>query len=98
MLISSFHLTIGTLITPSLLFYLKLGLVSEEFPRFVQYLPRCFISFAQSAVNARHQGDEHPNSSVVPENIKLPADSSYGHQNMDRSRHLVTRYLKRTMQ
>ena len=66
MLISSFVLTNGTIITPLLLFYLKLGLVCKKFHRFVQYTPRkCFNNFVQSAVDARCQGDENPNSSVV---------------------------------
>ena len=94
MLISSFHLIIGTIITPLLLFYLKLGLVCEQIYRFVQYNPRkCFNNFVQSAVDARRQGDENPKTSVVAETMKLLANSSYGYQKMDRSRHTVTKYL-----
>ena len=47
----------------------------------------------QSAVNARREGDENPNSSVVAETTKLLANSSYGYQIMDRSRRTVTKYL-----
>ena len=47
----------------------------------------------QSAVDARRQGDENPNSSVVAETMKLLAKSSYAYQIMDRSRHTVTKYL-----
>ena len=47
----------------------------------------------QSAVNARRQGDENPNSSVVTGTLNFLADSSYGYQFMDRSRHTVTKYL-----
>ena len=94
MLISSFVLTNGTIITPLLLFYLKLGPVCRKIQRFVQYTPRkCFNSFLQSAVDARRQGDKNPNSSVVAETMKLLADSFYGYQIMDRSRHTVTKYL-----
>ena len=94
MLISSFFLTNGTIITPLLLFYLKLSLVCKKIHRFVQYTPRkCFNNFVQSAVDARRQGDENPNSSVVAETINLLANSSYGYQIMDRSRHTVTKYL-----
>ena len=94
MLISSFILTNGTIITPLLLFYLQLGVVCIKIHRFVQYTPRkCFGSFVQSAVDARRQGDENPNSSVVAETMKLLANSSYGYQIMDRSRHTVTKYL-----
>ena len=40
MLISSFILTNGTIITPLLLFYMKLGLVCKKTLRFVQYTPK----------------------------------------------------------
>ena len=94
MLISSFALTIGTIITPLLLFYLNLGLVCKKIHRFVQNTPRkCFNNFVQSAVDARRQRDENPISSVVAETMKLLADSSYGYQIMDCSRHTVTKYL-----
>ena len=94
MLISSFHLTNGTIITPLLLFYLKLGIVCKKIHRFVHYTPRkCFNSFVQSAVNARRQGNENQNSSVVAETMKLLANSSYGYQIMDCNRHTVTKYL-----
>ena len=54
MLISSFILTNGTIITPLRLFYLKLGLVCKKIHLFVQYTPRkCFNNFVQSAVDAR---------------------------------------------
>ena len=49
--------------------------------------------FAQSAVDARRQGDENPNSSVVAETMKLLAISSYGYQILDPSRHTVKKYL-----
>ena len=62
--------------------------------RFVEYTPKkCFNSFVLSAVDAKRQGDENPNSSVVAETKKLLANSSYGYQIMDRSRHTVTKYL-----
>ena len=94
MLITSFILTNGTIITPLLLFCLQLGLFCQKIHRFVQYTPRkCFDNFVQSAVDARRQGDENPNSSVVAETMKLLANSSCGYQIMDRSRHTVTKYL-----
>ena len=84
MLISSFTLQNGTLITPLLLFYLQLGLFCIKIHRFVEYTPKkCFKSFVQSAVDARRQGDENANSSVVAETMKLLANSSYGYQIMD---------------
>ena len=54
MMISSFTLQNGTLITPLLLFYLQLGLVCSKIHRFVEYTPKkCFNSFVHSAVDAR---------------------------------------------
>ena len=94
MLISSFHLKDGIIITPLVLHYLHLGLECTKIHRFVQYTPKkCFSSFVQSAVNARRQRDENPNSSVVAETMKFLANSSYGYQIMDRTRHTVTKYL-----
>ena len=94
MLISSFHLKNGTLITPLFLFYLQKGLVCTKISCFVEYTPlACFNSFVQSAVNARLEGDKNSNSTVMAETMKLLANSSYGYQIMDRSRHTVTKYL-----
>ena len=94
MLISSFTLQNGTLITPLLLFYLQLALVYTKIHRLVECTPKKgFNSFVQSAVDARRQGDENPISSVVAETMKLLANSSYGYQIMDRSRHTITKYL-----
>ena len=94
MLKSSFILTNGTIITLLLLFYLQIGLVCKKIHRFVQYTPRkSFGNFVQTAVDARRQRDENPNSSVVAETLKLIAKSFYGYQVMGRSRHTVTKYL-----
>ena len=94
MMISSFTLQNGTLITPLLLLYLQLGLVRTKIHRSVEYTPKkCFNRFVQSPVDARRPGNENPNSSVVTETMNLLANSSYGYQIMDRSRHTVTKYL-----
>ena len=94
MLISSFTIQNGTLITPLLVFRLHFGLVCTKIHRFVEYTPKkCFNSFVQSAVDSRRQGDKNPNSSVVAETMRLLANSSYGYQIMDRSRHTVMKYL-----
>ena len=94
MLISSFKLEIGTVITPLFNFYLELGLQCTKIYRFVEYSPRkCFNNFVQSVVDARREGDENPLSGVVAETIKLLGNSSYGYQIMDRSRHTITKYL-----
>ena len=58
MLISSFHLKIGTILTPLLLYCLHMGLECTKIQNFVQYTPKkCFNSFVQSTINARRQGD-----------------------------------------
>ena len=94
MLILSYLLENGTLITPRLLFNLELRLECKKIYRFVEYIPViCFNKFGQSAVDARREGDKNPNSSVVAETMNLLANSSYGYQIMDRSRHIVTNYL-----
>ena len=73
---------------------LAFGFWMYKVHQFVQYTPKkCFSSFVQSAVIARRQGDENPNSSVVVRTMKLLANSSYGYQIMDPSRHTVTKYL-----
>ena len=94
MLISSYFLENGTLITPLPLFYLDLGLVCKKDYRFVEYIPvKCFNEFVQSAVDARRKEDENPNSTVAAETMKLLANSSYDYQNMDACRHTVTKFL-----
>ena len=94
MLISSFKLTNGTLITPLFNFYLDLGLQCTKIHRFVQYTPRkVFNSFVPSVVDARRAGDENSLSGVVAETMKLLGNSSYGYQIMDRSKHTMTKYL-----
>ena len=94
MLISSFKLENGTIITSLLNFYLRLGLKCTKNYRFVQYTPKkCFNNFVQSVVDARRAGDENSDSSVVAETLKLLGNSSYGYQIMDRSRHTETKYL-----
>ena len=94
MLISIYFLENGTIITPLLLCYLHLGLVCKNIYHFVQYTPlKCFKNFVQYAVNARRERGENPNFSVVAEAMKLLANSSYGHQILDRSRNTVIKYL-----
>ena len=79
MLISSFTLQNETLTTPMLLFYLQLGLVCAKIHRFVEYTPKYYFnSFVHSTVDARRQVDENPNSSVVPETMKLVRLSDQG--------------------
>ena len=54
---------------------------------------KCLYGFVQSRVDARRQGDENPNSSVVAETRKMIANSPYGYQIKDRSRHSAAKYL-----
>ena len=60
MLISSFKLENGTVITPLFNFYLKLGLQCNKIYRFVQYTPqKCFNNFLQSVVDVKREGGEN---------------------------------------
>ena len=94
MLISSFTLRNGNLVTPLLSCYLQpWPIVTKNTALLSIFQKKCFKSFVQSAVNARRQGDEYPNSSVVAETMKLLATSSYVYQIMDRGQHTVTKYL-----
>ena len=94
MLISKFILQNGSLITPLLLVYLKLGLVCTKIHRFVQYTPKkCFNRFVQAAVDASKKGDDNSNSSVVAETMRLLANNFYVYQILDKSRHTVTKYF-----
>ena len=77
MLISIFELINGTIIIPMLVFHLNLGLVCTEMCHLVECTPvKSFNNFVQTAVKARCQGDENPNSSVVAGTMKLLANSS----------------------
>ena len=94
MLIFSFKLKNGSIITPFFNFSKELGLQCTNFYRFVQYFPRkCFNKLVQLIVDAKREGDENPSSGVVAETMKLSGNSSYGYQIMDRSRHTITKYL-----
>ena len=94
MLVSSFKLENGRVITPLFNFYMELGLQCTKAYSFVQYSPHeCFNKFVQSVVDARSEGDENPLSGVVAESMKLLGNSSYGYQIMDRSRHTITKNL-----
>ena len=94
MLISSYRLNNGIVITALFKFYLKLGLLCTKIYRFIEYAPqKCFNGFVQSVVDARREGDEKPDSKVFAETKKLLGNSSYDYQIMDRSQHTETLYL-----
>ena len=94
MLITIFILEKATLITPLLLIYLQLRLVVTKLHSCLDCTrTNCFNSFVQSAVDERRKSDEHPNSSVVAETIKLLTNGSPSYQIVDRSQHTITKYL-----
>ena len=94
MLISSFKLENGSILTLLFIFHMELGLQCTKIYHFVQYLrQKTFNKFVQSVVGARRKGDENPLSGAVAETMKLLGNSSYGNQIMDRSRHTITKYL-----
>ena len=79
MMIPSYFLENGTLITPLLLLSSYLGPVSSKNYRFAEYVPvEFFNKFLQAAVNARRERVENPNSSVVAETRNLLANSTHG--------------------
>ena len=81
MLISSFKLENGSIITELFNLCLELGLHCTKVYCFVQVsILKCFNRFVQSAVGARKEGDEIPLSGVVAETMKLLGNSSYGYQ------------------
>ena len=43
----------------------------------------CFNGFVQSVIDARREGDENSDSSVVAETMEILCNSSYGYQIMD---------------
>ena len=95
MLVSSFKLDRGPIVTPLLLFYLEKRVILRDVFWFLQYTPcRCFQTFVQNVVDARRKGDQNKESTVVAETMKLIGNSSYGYQIMDRSRHINTKYVK----
>ena len=60
----------------------------------MEHIPvKRFNNFVQSAADARRERDENSNSIVVAETMKVLANSSYGFQFTDRSRHTVTKFL-----
>ena len=91
--ISSLHLTNETPINLLLLYYMELGLVCKKILDSSILLLESASTVSLSAMNARRQGHENPNSSVVAETLKLSAKISYGYQVKDRSAHTVTNYL-----
>ena len=93
-LVCSFERTNDAIMTSMLLFYLERGLLCTKGYRFVKYAPlKCPKNFVQSAVNARRQRHENPNSRCVAENMELLVNISCGYQIMDRCRHSVTSYM-----
>ena len=77
LLISSFKLENGTIITPLLNFYLSLRLQRTKTYRFVNNTPeKCFSNFVQSVIDDRREGDEIPHSGVFAETMKLLGNSS----------------------
>ena len=94
MLISSFHLENGCVITPLFNFYRRLGLECTRVHRFLEYTTeKCFKGLVKSIVDARQLGDQNKISTVVAETMKFISNSSFGYQIMDRSKHTETKHL-----
>ena len=80
--------------TPLILFSLETSLVCTKVYHFHEYTHvKSFNNFVQSAVNARRQEDQNPNSGRIVQTMKLLTNSSFGYQFMVSSHHSVTRYI-----
>ena len=94
MLKSSCFMEIGKIITPLMLYYLKVGAALPKIYSFVQHtLIRCFSNILQSAANVRGDKLENPCSRVVAEAIELPANRFYVYQLKGWNQYTVTNYL-----
>ena len=94
MLISSFYLQQGPLITPLFQFYLEKVLVLNQIHCIIQYTSEyCFELFVNSVVEARQEKDKNNSSSVVAETIKRTGSSSFQYQFMDWSEHSKTQHV-----
>ena len=94
MLISSYFLENGTLITPLLLFYLDLGLVCKKIiASWKIFQLNVSINLCNLVSMPRREGNKNSNSCVVGETMKFLAIRSYGYQIVDRSRRTVTKNL-----
>ena len=71
MLISSFHLENGSLITPLFNFYLNLGLECTKIQKFEYFPQKWFKGFVKSIVEARELGDRNKKSTVIAETMKV---------------------------
>ena len=90
MLISSFKLENGFIITPLFNFSMELDLQCSKSCRFVQYSPG--IKFVQSLIHARRERYENLLSGIVAETMKLLFKSFYGYQKKYKLRHIITKY------
>ena len=94
MVISSFEVKNGTVITPVRLSNLELELICRKIYRIVQYTHvKAFNGFVQSTIDAQRQTKEDTDSSVNAKTMKIHAKISYGHQFIDRRCDSVTKYL-----
>ncbi len=93
MLVSSYYLEKGMIITTMFNFLIELGLEVTKIYSFIEYEPqRCFQHFVDPVVEARREGDKNPDSRVVADTMKLLGNKSYGYQIMNRAKHSVTKY------
>ena len=94
MLILSFNVGNGLLITPFFNVFSDLGLQCTNVHRFIQNTQhKVYDSFIQSAVDARRAADENPLSGVEAETMILLGNNSYGFQIMHRSKRTLLKYL-----
>ena len=85
----------GILLTsPLLKWYLEHGLIVTDIQQVIEYRPqRCFEKFGKTVSDARRQGDENPDSSILSDTFKLLGNSSYGKTVEDLGRHHTVKYV-----
>ena len=95
MLISSFKLELGTIITPIGYSIWTNNWFAEMFFGSYNTLPVAALKrLFQMFFDSRSEGDQNEESTVAAWTIKLIGNSSYGHQIMDRSRYTNTNNVK----
>ena len=94
MLISSFKLENGSIITP---LFISVWILAHSVQKFIALysIPLEIAStiLSSQVVDATSEVNENPLSIVAAETMKLLGNSSYGYQIIYRSRHTITKYL-----
>lgn len=76
------------LATPLLKWYLEKGLEVTNIYQLVEFnAQRCFCNFVNEVSEARQQGDNDPNTSIIADTMKVIGNYGYGSLIMDKTKH-----------